>query len=48
MAKLVEALAETCGQFREGSPAVMSLIASILFLLIATLGAGIVKVASAH
>ncbi len=48
MAKLVEALAKLADSFAKAGPAVMSLVASILFLLVATLGAGLEKIASVH
>ena len=48
MAKLVDALAKLADSFAKAGPSVMSLVASILFLRIAALGAGIDKAASAH
>jgi hypothetical protein len=48
MAKLVEALAKLADSFAKAGPAVMSLVASILFLLVATIGAGVDKIAAAH
>jgi len=48
MAKLIEALAKLSDSFAKAGPAVMSLIASILFLLVATLGAGLDKIIPAR
>lgn len=48
MAQLVEALAKLTESFAKAGPAVMSLVASIFFLLIAALGAGLGNIAAAR
>src|SRR5215469_2389311 len=48
IAKLVEALSKLADSFARAGPAVMSLVASILFLLVAALGAGLERIAPTH
>ena len=46
VAKVLEALAKLTDSFAKAGPAVMSLVASIFFLLIAALGSGFDRIAT--